>query len=125
VTLIKSGSENYVGEENSIDLYWSSPPYYNQEVYSDDDSQAYNNGEDYFYNVYWEKTLENIKFMLKPDKWFGLNIKNYPRMLEMAKLKFGEPIEFVELRTQKSHLNKKTSGINEKFEYIYMFKNIK
>jgi hypothetical protein len=121
--LIHSGSENYRGQENSIDLYWSSPPYFAQELYTDDITQAYNQGEDYFYNIYWKNTLENIKYMLKPNKWFGLNVKNYPKMLEMAEEIFGKVIEQVSLKTIRSHLNK-TAG-TEKFEYIYMFRNIK
>lgn len=120
--LIHSGSESYRGEENSIDLYWSSPPYYNQEIYSKDSTQAYNHGEDYFYNIYWNKTLENVKYMLKPGKWFGLNIKN-DKMLEIAKLYFGDVQELVNLNTQRSHLTK--SAGNSKVEYIYMFKNNK
>lgn len=121
--LINICSEDYKGEENSIDLYWSSPPYYNQEFYSDDLAQAYNKGEDYFYNIYWAKTLQNVKYMLKPGKWFGLNVKNYPKMLDMAIDCFGEVKEKVGLRTIRSHLGK-TAGI-EKYEYIYMFVNDK
>lgn len=122
--LIKSGSEEYRGEENSFDLYWSSPPYYDQEYYSSDISQAYNKDEDYFYNKYWRGTLENVKFMLKPGKWFGLNItEKYTRMILMAKEIFGDPVEIVKLRTVRSHLTK-TSGI-EKFEPLFMFKNNK
>lgn len=123
IELISSGSEEYCGAENSIDLYWSSPPYYDQEVYSDNKTQAYNNGEDYFYNVYWKKTLENVKYMLKPGKWFGLNVVNYPRMVDMACDVFGDVVEKVALRTVRSHLAKKAGA--EKSEYIYMFKNIK
>ena len=122
--LIQSGSEDYRGDENSVDLYWSSPPYFSQELYSQDSSQAYNKGEDYFYDVYWKKTLENVKFMLKPNKFFGLNILDkYNRMIDMAKEQFGEPVEVIKLRTIKSHLTK-NSGI-EKFEPVYIFKNIK
>jgi len=122
--LIHCGSENYCGDENSIDLVWTSPPYYKQEFYSKDKTQAYNNGEDYFYNTYWKKTLDNAKFMLKPGKWFGLNIKNVPKMLNMAVDVFGEIDHKVALRTVRSHLNKKNVD-PEKFEYIYMFKNNK
>lgn len=123
VQLIQSGSENWRGEENSVDLYWSSPPYFEQELYSYDTNQAYNKGEDYFYSVYWQKTLENIRYMLKPGKWFGLNVKNVPRMLEMAKKLFGEPKEQMGLKTVRSHLTK-TAG-NIKHEYVYMFINDK
>lgn len=119
-TLIHTGSEFWEGDKNSLDLCWSSPPYYNQEVYSDDLSQSYNNGEDYFYNIYWDKTMSNMRFMLKPNKWFGLNVKN-ERMLEMAIEHFGPVTEKIALRTVRSHLSKR-AGV-EKNEYIYMFKN--
>jgi len=120
-TIIPQGSEHYRGEENSVDLYWSSPPYYNQEKYSDDITQAYNQGEDYFYNSYWKRTLENVKFMLKPGKWFGLNVANNERMVMMANEHFGPPVETVRLRTVRSHLTK-SAGI-VKFEPIYMYIN--
>lgn len=122
VELIQQGSEHYCGAENSIDLYYSSPPYYNQEVYSDDPSQAYNKGEDYFYNVYWKQTLTNVRYMLKPGKVFGLNVKNYPKMLEMAREVFGEEKETVALRTVRSHLAHKEKNGNEKNEYMYIFR---
>jgi len=123
--LINSGSESYRGDENSIDLYYSSPPYYNQESYSNDNAQAYNNGEDNFYNIYWKKTLENVKFMLKANKWFGLNVKNFPKMLDMAIEEFGPIEEQVVLRTVKSHLTKSKDTEDTKSEFIYMFKNRK
>lgn len=121
--LIKQGSEDYCGIENSVDLYWSSPPYFDQEYYSIDTSQAYNKGEDYFYNVYWKKTLNNVKYMLKPGKWFGLNVKNYPRMFDMASEIFGEVKDIVYLRTGRSHLTKAAGNI--KMEGVFMFKNDK
>ena len=123
IQLINSGSENIRLDENSVDFSFSSPPYFDQEYYSSDLTQAYNNGEDYFYGVYWNNTLQNIKYMLKPNKWFGLNVKNYPKMLQMAIDNFGNPVEEVSLRTIRSHLNK-SAGI-EKNEYIYMFRNKK
>lgn len=121
--LIQSGSEDYRGVENSVDLYWSSPPYLDQEIYSNDKTQAYNQGKDYFYDVYLKKTFENVKFMLKPGKWFGLNIKNVPRAVDMAKEYFGNIVEEVQLRTVRSHLNK--SAGTTKYESIYMFRNFK
>lgn len=124
ITIHNECSENYRGEENSIDFSFSSPPYYDQEVYSKDDKQAYNKGEEHFYEVYWKGTLDNIKYMLKPGKYFGLNItNNYPKMLSMAEEVFGKVQEEVKMRTIKSHLNK-TSGI-QKHEPIFIFKNDK
>lgn len=115
--LIDGVSEEIFLGENTIDLAFSSPPYYNLEVYSKDERQAYNRGEDYFYNIYWAGTLENIYKMLKPGKYFILNVKNYPKMLKMAQEKF-ELKEEVRLRTVRSHLNKTAGTI--KYESCYV-----
>lgn len=123
IELIQSGSEDYRGEENSVDFAASSPPYFNQEIYSKDSSQAYNKGEDYFYDIYWKKTLENSRYMLKPGKVFGLNVTNYPKMLDMAREVFGEEKEKVALRLIRSHLSRK-AGL-DKNEYVYIFRNDK
>ena len=125
VTLIQSGSEDYCGDENSIDFSYSSPPYASKERYSEDLSQAYNKDTDYFFNIYWKKTLENIKYMLKPNKWFGLILTNQPLMLSLAEEQFGEPIEIIKLRTVRNHLNKAQGNEITKFEPCYMFKNVK
>ena len=119
-SLIHGCSEDIVLKENSIDLSFSSPPYFNQEAFSDSKTQAYAQGEGYFYNVYWKKTLDNIKIALKPNHIFALNVKNHPRMLKMAGDRFTLKDQ-IGLRTVRSHLNKK-SGV-EKLEYIYIFEN--
>lgn len=120
--VIQSGSEHYRGAENSIDLYWSSPPYYDLERYSDSLSQAYNKGEYYFYNTYWRQTLENIKFMLKPGKYFGVNVSDkHIKMVEIAKEYFGDIVEEISLTSARHHF----AGYQTKIEKIYMFKNKK
>jgi DNA modification methylase len=129
-TLISDVSENFCLEKDSIDLAFSSPPYKDLEQYSLDKTQAYNhhyyvgeNGsygaEAYFYEVYWNNTLKNIYYMLKPGKVFALNVKNYPKMVDMAKEFFGEYKEEVYLKTVRSHLNKTAGTI--KYESIYIF----
>ena len=124
IQLINSGSENVKLQENSVDFSYSSPPYFDMEWYDSSKTQAYTNGEEYFYDIYWAQTLDNVKHMLKPGKWFGFNILDkYTRMIDMAKERFGEPVEIVKLRTIRSHLTK-NSGV-EKFEPIFIFKNIK
>jgi hypothetical protein len=120
--VIQIGSEYYRGEENSVDLYWSSPPYYDLEIYSDSLSQSYNKGINYFYNKYWRDTLENIKWMLKPGKYFGVNVSaKYYKMVEIAKEYFGEIVEEINLVSMRYHFN----GNKVKSEKIYMFKNNK
>lgn len=124
VQLIKSGSENVNLDENSVDFSFSSPPYLDQEVYSQDMTQAYMSGDSYFYDIYWTKTLQNVKKALKPNKYFGLNITdNYPKMLELSKQYFGEIVDIVKLKTVRSHLTK-SAGIT-KYEPVYIFINNK
>lgn len=113
-------SEEFCIGEETIDFAFSSPPYYNQEYYSADLKQCYNKGEEYFYGVYWKNTLNNIYKMLKTGKFFALNVKNTPQMVEMAQEKFGNVIDELYLRTIRNHLNKK-AGI-EKTESVYLFK---
>lgn len=117
------GSENIVLDNDSIDFSYSSPPYYDKEIYSSNNTQAASKGEEHFYEVYWRQTLKNVKAALKPGCWFGLNIKDQDRMLNIAKDIFGEVDHEISLRTVRSHLTK-TSG-NQKYEPIYLFKNIK
>jgi hypothetical protein len=131
ITLIKDGSENVKLDENSIDFSFSSPPYvtdksFVKEFYSKDDTQAYNKGMDYFYNTYWKQTLKNVKHMLKPNKFFGLNVtRDCGKMIQMARDLFGEPVEEVNLRLVRSHLNKKGKEDATKYEPIFIFKNNK
>jgi hypothetical protein len=119
--LFKTQSEIFTLPDNSVSFVFTSPPYLDQEVFSEDKSQAYMKGEDYFYDVYWKKTLENIDKMLKPGKLFALNVTNYPRMVSMAKDKF-EQIDEIKLKLTRSHLNKKGKEDAIKFEPIYILR---
>ena len=121
--LIEGKSEDFRRGENSIDFAMSSPPYSSQEVYSNDLSQAYNNGDKYFFDTYWKNTLSNIYHMLKPGKIFALNVKNVPKMLEMAEEQFkGKCFEEIYLKTIRSHLNKRGKTDAQKMESVYIFK---
>lgn len=128
ITLIESGSEDYTPTENSIDFSYSSPVYWTKEIFSTDPTQANMKGEDYFYNIYWKKTLDNIYKALKPGKFFGLNLtEDMVRMIEMAKKIFGDPVEVLKLRTVKSHLNKYKDDKSDaqKYEPVFIYFNDK
>jgi len=121
--LVKGKSEDVRLKAESVDFAFSSPPYFDQEVYSRDETQAYNKGEDYFYDVYWKNTVDNCYHMLKEGKYFGLNItSNYPRMVEIAQEKFGDYKEIFKMRLTRSHLNKSGKDDATKYEPIYIFK---
>lgn len=70
--LINTGSEN-LNFHNEFDFCFSSPPFFNKEIYSRDQSQAYSQGFGGFMK-YWNKTLHNVHSALMDNKYFVLNM---------------------------------------------------
>lgn len=73
------GSEEFVGPKNSVDFAFSSPPYFNLEVYSDEPTQCFNKFPelDEWLEGYVRATIKNIKHMLKPGKLYAVNIADF------------------------------------------------
>ncbi len=79
--LYKIGSEDftikdYPQYEGYFDMAFSSPPYFNLEVYSNEETQSYNKFPDYsgWVKHYLAVTINNCIDMLKPDGIFAVNI---------------------------------------------------
>lgn len=73
------GSEKYVPEwENKMDISFTSPPYFNLEIYSDDNFSSTKNYDDYdkWIEEYSKPTIENTIKYLKPNGYICINIKN-------------------------------------------------
>lgn len=77
--LFCQGSEDFIPElEGKIDLAFSSPPYFDMEIYSKETTQSiirYPKYEDWL-KFYVTNTIKNIKKYLKSNGLFILNIKN-------------------------------------------------
>jgi tRNA1(Val) A37 N6-methylase TrmN6 len=73
VGLINAGAEEYIGDK--VDIAFSSPPYFDKEIYTNETTQAYCNGYDAFLK-WWSKVCRNISVMLKGDGYFILNMEN-------------------------------------------------
>lgn len=73
------GSEEFKGPKNSIDFAFSSPPYFNLEVYSAEPTQCFNKFPelDEWLEGYVRATIKNIKHMLKPGKLYAVNIADF------------------------------------------------
>ena len=73
------GSEDFRGPENSIDFAFSSPPYFNLEVYSDEETQCYNKFPELeqWLEGYVRQTIKNIYHMLKPGALYAVNIADF------------------------------------------------
>ena len=70
------GAENFCPLEykDQISLAFSSPPYFDSEIYDNNDAtQAYHNGYEQYLN-WFDKVLQNIKILLKPNGILALNI---------------------------------------------------
>tara|TARA_R110002126_G_scaffold89100_1_gene213086 strand:- start:43 stop:1158 length:1116 start_codon:yes stop_codon:yes gene_type:complete len=133
-TLIQSVSEEY--QPSNIDLAFSSPPYFNLEKYSEEDTQCmvrYTTLDDWF-SGYVSPTMERIREGLNSDGIFATNIADYKsysnkeyklvgRWIDMA-----EKIGFKHTGTIKMMLNTRPGVGNnkldhrEKFEGVYVFR---
>ena len=78
IELYKIGSETYVPEENSLDLCFTSPPYFDTEKYTDEDTQSYKKfpSTDLWLNGFLKKTMENCYVGLKDNGYLIINIAN-------------------------------------------------
>lgn len=74
------GSEKeFTKKTDFIDFAFSSPPYFNLERYSDEETQSYNtytNIEDWF-ECYVKPTIQNIYNLLKPNCYYAVNIADF------------------------------------------------
>lgn len=71
------GSEDFV-EKNNYDLCFTSPPYFDLEKYSEEETQSYVKypNVESWYDGFLKKTIQNSYFSLKQNGFMVLNIKN-------------------------------------------------
>jgi SAM-dependent methyltransferase len=133
-TIIQSVSEEY--QPTDIDLAFSSPPYFNLEKYSDEDTQCmvrYKTLEEWF-SGYVEPTMENIYKGLNREGLFATNIADYKtygnkeyKVVEDW-ISTAERIGFKHVTTIKMMLNTRPGVGNqklagrEKYEGVYVFR---
>ena len=118
------GSENYKPEPDSLDLCFTSPPYFNTEKYSNDSDQSYIKypDKDSWMNGFLKTTVENCYRGLKEGGYLIINIanvKSYPD-LEKDFMNMMENTSFKYMKTLKLSL----SSINKtgfKYEPVFVF----
>jgi len=136
-TIHHGGSEDMDLPENSVDFAFTSPPYFNTEKYSDEETQSwkkYPTREEWL-NGFLKDTIRNVHHALKPGKLMGINIakvKSY-KTIEEDCIRVAEECGFVLVDTWKyamSNLmwtlpNKDRATSTEpysKFEPIFWFR---
>lgn len=73
------GSEDFRGPAESVDFAFSSPPYFDLEVYSMDETQCFNKFPelDQWLEGYVRATIKNIKHMLRRGCVYAVNIADF------------------------------------------------
>lgn len=72
------GSEEYLPEKESLDLCFTSPPYFDTEEYSQEETQSFKKYQqkDLWISSFLKKTIENCNFGLKNNGHMIINIAN-------------------------------------------------
>jgi hypothetical protein len=127
VQIYKSGSEVFRPERETLDLCFTSPPYFDTEKYSDEDTQSYIKypTKDSWLNGFLKETMENCHYGLKCDKYMLINIANTPKYkdIEGRTIEIGESVGFKHIDTLYLILSS-VSGKGQKLEPIFVFQKI-
>lgn len=119
------GSEEYIHKENYFDLAFSSPPFFDYEIYSQDSGQSiikYPVYEDWLVG-FWRKAIENCYKCLVPGGHFGvcISINQHEHMIEKTieyckELNFAQVVEYRAPYKQLFHSNE------DKYDLIIIYK---
>ena len=124
VDIQKLGSEIYKPEKETLDLCFTSPPYFDTEKYSDEETQSYKKypNETDWINGFLRQTISNCYFGLKPGKKMLINIANTTKYknIETETINISEQIGFKHIDTLYLILSS-VSGNGQKLEPIFVF----
>src|SRR5210317_252688 len=136
-TIVQSVSEEYQPED--VDLAFSSPPYFNLEKYSDEETQCMVQfkTEDEWFEGYVVPTMEHIHRGLNREGLFATNIADYksydrkePYEVTQRWIETAEKIGFKHIQTIKMMLTTRPGVGNdrkegrEKWEGVYVFSKL-
>ena len=123
--IVQSGSEDFLPDKNSLDLCFTSPPYFDTEHYSDDETQSYIK---FPTQIQWadgflRKTIQNCYYGLKQNCYMLINIANVSsfKNLEDVTIEVTEQEGFVHEDTYRLALSKINSG-GFKYEPVFVFR---
>ena len=130
VELHKLGSEVFVPSEK-VDLCFTSPPYFDTEKYSDEDTQSYKKypSEDKWINGFLFQTMKNCYESLKKNGYLLLNIANTSsgKNIENGTLRIAKGFNLKHEQTLQlslSTLARGGEGTGFKYEPIFVFKKL-
>jgi len=125
IDIYKQGSEEYLPNKSSLDLCFTSPPYFDTEKYSDEPTQSYIKypTQDEWVNGFLRKTIENCYYGLKEGGYMLYNIANTPKykFIEEQTVKISKELGFAQEDTLQLTLSS-VMGAGYKYEPIFVFK---
>ena len=125
IELHKLGSEIYQPDRESLDLCFTSPPYFDTEKYSDEGTQSYIKypTKEEWINGFLYKTIENCYRGLKGNKYMLINIANTPKykFIEEETIRISKELGFKQEKTIELTLSS-VMGAGYKYEPIFVFK---
>lgn len=132
--LHKMGSEEFKPNEvEFVDFAFTSPPYFNLEQYTDEDSQCYVKYPtlESWFEGYVRPTIKNIYGMLKYDRYYAVNIADFnvngtrvefvDKWIEISEEEGFEYVNNISMRVQARRGYGHDKVANEKREGIFVF----
>lgn len=129
----KAGSEEFKPYPNTLDLCFTSPPYFDLEKYADEPSQSYLkfNTKDAWVEGFLRPTFENCKYGLKTEGHMLINIADVKGKqninLEHETIRVAKEVGFKHVGQHQLALsNVNLRGKDKKFKYepIFIFKKV-
>jgi len=125
IDIYKQGSEDFIPEKESIDLCFTSPPYFDTEKYSDESTQSFKKfpSENEWVNGFLKKTIKNCYYGLKKNGYMLINIANTPKykFIEKETVNISSEIGFIKEPTVDLILSS-VAGKGIKTEPVFVFR---
>lgn len=126
IELYQCGSEDFIPDENSLDFCFTSPPYFDCEKYSDENTQSYIKfpSQHLWVEGFLKKTFENCYHGLKKGKIMAINIANTKTFinLEDKAIEKAEECGFTYVDKFYYLLSSLSKKSTFKYEPIFIFK---
>jgi hypothetical protein len=129
VDLHMMGSEDYTPEKESLDLCFTSPPYFDCEKYSNEDTQSYIKfpEKNAWISGFLQQTFANCHYGLKPEGYMIINIANVKsyKNIEEDTINAANAVGFELADIWKlalSNPNMRDKSAKFKYEPVYIFK---
>ena len=125
VDIYCKGSEVYKPKKESLDLCFTSPPYFDTEKYADEETQSFIKypTQSKWVNGFLRKTIQNCYNGLKNNCYMLINIANTPKykFIEEETVKISNDLGFKQEETIQLTLSS-VMGAGYKYEPIFVFK---